>query len=87
MSSLIRQRPGPPPCGDLAGGGDPHCRRYLKRGAVLGHWRPVHHGIAGSAVPAGVSAAAVSEAGDVADEHFVVPHRRYSLPTPLRMGL
>ena len=31
-------------------------------------WRPVHDGVAGSAVPAGVAPAAVAEAGDVADE-------------------
>ena len=34
-------------------------------------WRPVHHGIAGSAVPAGVSAAAVTKAGDVSDEDLI----------------
>jgi hypothetical protein len=33
--------------------------------------RPVHHGIASSAMPAGVTAAAVSEAGYVTDENLV----------------
>ena len=34
-------------------------------------WRPVRHGIAGAAMPAGVPAAAVAEAGLVADEDLV----------------
>ena len=33
--------------------------------------RPVHHGVAGSAVPGGVSAAAVTETSHVADEDLV----------------
>jgi hypothetical protein len=33
-------------------------------------WRTVHYGIAGSAVPAGVSAA-VTKAGDVSDEDLI----------------
>jgi hypothetical protein len=33
--------------------------------------RPVHHGIAGSAMPAGVSAAAVSKADDMSDEDLI----------------
>jgi hypothetical protein len=33
--------------------------------------RPVGDGIAGSAVPAGVSTSAVSEAGDVSDEDLI----------------
>ncbi len=38
---------------------------------MLGHWWPVHHGIAGSAVPAGVSTAAVTQADDVPDENLI----------------
>jgi hypothetical protein len=38
---------------------------------MLCHRRPVHHRITRSAVPAGVSAAAVSEAGDMPDENLV----------------
>ena len=34
-------------------------------------WRPVHHGVAGSAEPRGVSAAAVAEAGDMPNENLV----------------
>ena len=34
-------------------------------------WRPVHHSVAGSAVLGGVSAAAVTETRDVADEDLV----------------
>ena len=34
-------------------------------------WWPVHDGVAGSAVPACVSAAAVTEAGDVTDEDLI----------------
>ncbi len=33
--------------------------------------RPVHHGVAGSAVPGGVPAAAVTETGDIADEDLI----------------
>ena len=40
-------------------------------GAVRVKRRPVHNGIARSTMPAGVSAAAVSEAGDVPDEDLV----------------
>ena len=42
----------------------------LECSAVVVEWRPVHHGVAGSAVPGGVSAAAVTEAGDVTDEDY-----------------
>jgi len=35
------------------------------------HRRPVDHGVAGAAVPAGVSSATVSEAGDVAHEDLI----------------
>jgi hypothetical protein len=52
----------------IASGRDPHLCRPFERGAVCCERRPVHRGVAGAAVPAGVSAAAVSEAGDVADE-------------------
>ena len=38
---------------------------------MLSARRPVGHGIAGSTVPTGMPAAAVSEAGDVADEDLV----------------
>ena len=37
--------------------------------------RPVHHGVAGSAVPGGVSAAAVTEARDMTDEDLVRAER------------
>ena len=51
--------------------GDPHCRWPFQRGAVgIERW-PVRHGIAGSAVPADVSASAVSQAGDVPDEDLI----------------
>jgi hypothetical protein len=43
---------------------------------VLGHRRPIRDGFAGSAVPAGVSAASVSEAGDVSDENSGASLRR-----------
>ena len=33
--------------------------------------RPVHHGVASAAMPTGVPAAAVTEAGDVADEDLI----------------
>ena len=35
--------------------------------------RPVHRRVAGSAVPGGVSAAAVAEAGDVAHKDLIRP--------------
>ena len=38
-------------------------------------WQPVRHGVAGSAVPGGVSAAAVTEAGDVPDEDLAGAER------------
>jgi len=38
---------------------------------VSGEWRPVHHGVAGVAMPAGVPTAAVTEAGDVTNEDLV----------------
>ena len=37
--------------------------------------RPVHHGITRSAVPAGMPAAAVAEAGDVSDEDLIRAER------------
>jgi hypothetical protein len=40
---------------------------------VLRHWRPVHHGIAGSAMPTGVPAAAVSETGLMTYQHLSRP--------------
>jgi hypothetical protein len=63
---------------------DPHSRRTFQCGAVGVHRWPVHHGIAGSAVPADVSAAAVSEACDVADEDLIRPEGmpvRYLAPS------
>jgi hypothetical protein len=51
--------------------GDAHGGRAFERGAVLRHRRPVDHSITGSAMPAGMPAAAVSQAGDVADEDLV----------------
>ena len=53
--------------------GDPHRRWPFERRAVLNEWWPVHHGVAGAAVPGGVSAAAVTEAGDVTDEDLFGP--------------
>ena len=55
-------------------------------------WWPVHHGIAGSAMPAHVPTAAVSEAADMPDEHLVrakavrvrASGRRPRDPLPLR---
>jgi hypothetical protein len=38
---------------------------------MLRHRRPVHHGIAGSAVPAGMATAAMAEANDVPDEDLI----------------
>jgi hypothetical protein len=38
---------------------------------VLGHWWPVHHGIASSTPPASVPTAAVTEARLMTDEYFV----------------
>jgi len=52
-------------------GGDPHHRRPFEARAVRVEGRPVHHGIAGAAMPAGVSAAAVAEAGHLADEDLI----------------
>jgi hypothetical protein len=46
-------------------------RRPFERDAVSVQRRPVRHGIAGPTVPAGVSASAVSEAGDVSDEDLI----------------
>jgi hypothetical protein len=54
-----------------AGVRDPHGRRVVQRRAVRVQWRPVHHGVAGSAVPTGVAAGAVAEAGDMSDEDLV----------------
>lgn len=45
--------------------------RAVEAGAVFVEWRPVHDGVAGSAVPACVAAAAVTEAGDVTDEDLL----------------
>ena len=57
---------------DLAPGvRDSHSRRSIKRGAVRVQGRPIHHGVAGSAMPAGMTASAVSEAGDVSDEDLI----------------
>jgi len=50
-------------------GGDPHHRRPFERRAVRVEGRPVHHGIAGAAMPGGVPAATVSEARLMADEN------------------
>jgi hypothetical protein len=57
--------------GQCAGIRDPHRRRPFQRRAVCVQRWPVHHGVAGSAMPTGVSTAAVSEAGDVADEDLI----------------
>jgi hypothetical protein len=46
-------------------------------------WRPEEHGVAGAAVPAGVAAATVSEAGLVPDEDLVRPER---VPLGHRVG-
>jgi DNA-directed RNA polymerase subunit N (RpoN/RPB10) len=47
-------------------------RRPFECGAVLGHRWPEYHSIAGSTVPACVSAASVSEVGEMADEDLVL---------------
>jgi hypothetical protein len=51
--------------------GDPYCRRAFQHRAVSVQRRPVHHGIAGSAVPARMSASAVSKADDVPNEDLI----------------
>jgi hypothetical protein len=38
-------------------------------------WWPVHNGVAGSAMPAGVPSAAVAEAGDVTHQDLVRAER------------
>ena len=48
--------------------------------------RPVHHGVAGSAVPGGV-AAAVAEAGDVSDKDLVRGPERVPARAVARLGL
>ncbi len=48
-----------------------HCRWPFECRAVCVERRPICHGVAGSALPGGVSAAAVSEAGDVTAEDLV----------------
>ena len=47
----------------------------LERSAVqcLANGGPIRYGVAGATMPAGVSAAAVSEAGDVPDEDLIRP--------------
>jgi hypothetical protein len=50
---------------------DPHRRRPFQRRAMSVERRPVHHGVAGAAMPAGVPTAAVTEAGDVADQDLI----------------
>jgi hypothetical protein len=64
---------GPPhPWGSSrSGGGDTHTRCASEGSAMLRHRRPVHHGIAGSAVPAGMPTAAMSKADDVPNEDLV----------------
>jgi hypothetical protein len=52
-----------------------HRRWSLQGDAVGTGWRPEDHGVAGAAVPSGVPAAAVPEAGDVADKNLVRPER------------
>jgi hypothetical protein len=47
------------------------CRRPVEAYAVGVERRPVHDGIAGSAMPAGVSAAAAAEADDMSDEYLI----------------
>jgi hypothetical protein len=59
--------------GQCAGVRDPHGRRPFQRRAVSVQEWPIDNGVACSAVPAGVSAAAMSEAGDVSDEDLVRP--------------
>ena len=59
---------------------------------MIVEWWPIHHGVAGSAVPGAVSAAAVTLAGDVPDEDLVgaermpvrATHRRVGDPLPSR---
>jgi len=51
-----------------------------QRGAVRVQRWPVHHGIAGAAVPAGVSAAVVPEAGDMPNEDLVSRQRVTGFP-------
>ena len=56
-------------------GGDPHHRRPLKRRAVRVKRRPVHHSVTGAAMPAGVTAAAVTEARDMPNQDSVRAER------------
>jgi hypothetical protein len=51
--------------------GDPHDRRPFECRAVGVQRWPVDDGVAGSAVPASVTAAPVSEAGDVPDKDLI----------------
>ena len=60
--------------GQCAGVRDPHRRRPIERGAVFVHRRPVHHGVAGAAMPTGVPAA-VTEASLMANEDLVRAER------------
>jgi hypothetical protein len=60
------------PSEQLASGRNAYCRRPVERLAVRVERRPVHHGIACAAVPAGVSAA-VAAAGDMPDEDLIRP--------------
>lgn len=59
--------------GQCAGVRDPHGRRPFQRRAVSVQEWPIDNGVACSAVPAGVSAVAMSEAGDVSDEDLIRP--------------
>ena len=60
-------------CGDLAvaSSRDPHRRRPIEDAAVGVQRRSVPHGVAGSAAPAHMASAAVSEASDMADEDLI----------------
>ena len=50
---------------------DPERRRSLQGGAMGVQVWPVYHRLARAAVPSGVSAAAVAEAGDMPDENLI----------------
>ena len=57
------------------GVGDAHYRWPVERRALGVQRRLVHHRVTGSAMPAGVSSTAVSEAGDVSDEDLIRSER------------
>jgi hypothetical protein len=57
--------------GPCAGVRDPYCRRPFQRRAVGAHRRTVQDSVAGAAMPAHVTTAAVTKADDMTDEHLV----------------